>query len=248
MSPSSCSKGYRNPCSTTQCLLSHSSPMWGSTWLWPSAGWKECATGWGKHPAKKAPCVSSGGEEVAEAQQAQDAEATLCLQDTAEWDHIADMRLLLVTNNLHAVWCTQNRSAPLVPASHCYWILALDRPSFGSDEVEDAQKWRGNQSVAWSLIALEWLISSYWRHKETATKIAVARLVSEHEGIITKIHNLPPGWAQSSSNQYQTHKPYQRIINFTEKKILGAMYSFIFLCVYILCILQYWVNNWYTPH
>lgn len=45
---------------------------------------------------------------------------------------------------------------------------------------------------------------------ETATKIAGSALVSEHEGIRTKICNLTPGWVQSSSNQYQTHKPYLR--------------------------------------
>jgi len=31
ISPSSSSKGYRNPYSTTECLLIHSSPMWDST-------------------------------------------------------------------------------------------------------------------------------------------------------------------------------------------------------------------------
>lgn len=65
-------------------------------------------------------------------------------------------------------WCLITSTHPesaVAQASHCYWsILALDRTSFVSDEVKDAWKWRGSQSVTWYLTALEWLTSSYWRH------------------------------------------------------------------------------------
>lgn len=94
--------------------------------------------------------------------------AILRLLDTAEWDQVAEMRVLLMTNNLHASWCTQNHSATVVQPSHSYWsTLALDRTSFGSNEEEDAQKWKGSRSVTWSLTALERFTSFYWRHRDS---------------------------------------------------------------------------------
>lgn len=101
ISPSPCSKGYRNPCSITEPLFIHPSPLWVRTLALYRI---ECATSWVEHPALGRSGMSSPTCRG----------AMLRLQDTAECDHTAETRVLSVTNNLHAAWCTQNHSAPVV--------------------------------------------------------------------------------------------------------------------------------------